>query len=392
MINISNKVDCVGCSACVQKCPKQCISFIADSEGFLYPQVDLTQCIDCGLCEQVCPVINQNSQQKPIKVLAAYNPDEKIRMSSSSGGIFTMLAELVIDQGGIVFGAKFNNLWQVYHTYVETKDKIKAFRGSKYVQSNIGNSFRETEQFLKQGKTVLFSGTPCQIAGLHNFLRKDYPNLITVDFICHGVPSPGVFRTYLQGICHKTNCELSNIKQIQFRDKTKGWNNYSLKIIINDISSGKEIIITNDLKNDPFLKGFINDLYLRPSCHKCPTKKLSSKSDITIGDYWGYSGYDDNKGISAVLINTEKGQHIYDTIKPINKLADFEDLSKRNPAINSSPSISKKRPLFFNNNFELFEEKVSHLCKSSMSEKIKKAFNHLRGKASRILKNFTSIL
>ena len=198
MINIVEKKDCCGCSACVSKCPKQCISMIVDNEGFSYPYLDKENCIDCGLCEKVCPVINQNEPKKPLRCYAAINPDENIRVKSSSGGIFTMIAEYIIAEGGVVFGAAWNKNWQVEHTYTEVKEGLKVFRGSKYIQSIIGDSFIQVELFLKVGRKVLFSGTPCQIAGLKKFLRKEYNNLITVDFVCHGVPSPGVFRWYMK--------------------------------------------------------------------------------------------------------------------------------------------------------------------------------------------------
>ena len=198
MIKILDKKDCCGCNACVQKCPKHCITMKEDKEGFLYPNVDENVCIDCHICEKVCPVLNQNMERMPLNVYVGKNPNEEIRIKSSSGGLFTMLAEQVIDDIGVVFGATFNEKWTVVHDYVETKEGLAKFRGSKYVQSNIGNSFKKAMDFLNEGRKVLFSGTPCQIAGLKNYLRKDYDNLITVDFICHGVPSPGVFRTYLQ--------------------------------------------------------------------------------------------------------------------------------------------------------------------------------------------------
>lgn len=198
MIQIENKQKCTGCSACVQTCPKQCISFEEDEQGFRYPCVNQELCIDCGLCEKVCPCINENEQIMPLDIYAAKNPDKEIRKKSSSGGFFTMLAESIIDEGGVVFGARFNKKYNVIHDYTETKDGIEAFRGSKYVQSIIGDTYKQARDFLKAGRKVLFSGTPCQIAGLRLFLRKDYEHLYTVDFICHGVPSPGVFRWYLQ--------------------------------------------------------------------------------------------------------------------------------------------------------------------------------------------------
>ncbi len=197
MIHIKKKGDCYGCSACVQKCPKQCISLVEDGEGFLYPKVDTVGCIDCGLCEKVCPWINRPEKFPPKEVLAVKNRNETERMASSSGGVFIALAREVIGRGGVVFGAVFDEKWEVKHACAETLEDVRPMMGSKYVQSRIGDSYCQAERFLKAGRKVLFTGSPCQVAGLHAYLRKDYTNLLSVDFLCHGVPSPGVWRQYL---------------------------------------------------------------------------------------------------------------------------------------------------------------------------------------------------
>ncbi len=198
MIELKRKEDCVGCWACAQRCPKECISMHEDSEGFLYPEVDASLCIDCHLCEKVCPVIHPGGERRPLASYAAVNRDERVRQSSSSGGVFTALAEKVIARGGVVFGARFDEKWEVVHGWTDSVEGLAGFRGSKYVQSRMGSCFREAESFLKSGREVLFSGTPCQVSGLRLFLRKEYAGLLTVDFICHGVPSPGVWRNYLK--------------------------------------------------------------------------------------------------------------------------------------------------------------------------------------------------
>lgn len=193
MIDILDKQKCCGCSACMQRCPKQCIAMQEDSEGFCYPIVDRNACIACGLCEKVCPMLNPYKARKPLEVHAAINRDEQIRRESSSGGIFTLLAEQTIRKGGVVFGARFDGNWEVRHDWCENIEGLGQFRGSKYVQSRIGACYRQAEIFLKSGRSVLFSGTSCQIAGLHRFLGKSYDNLLSVDVICHGVPSPLVW-------------------------------------------------------------------------------------------------------------------------------------------------------------------------------------------------------
>ena len=205
----------------MQRCPNACIIMLEDEQGFLYPKVDTAKCIDCGLCEKVCPVLNHGEPRQPLVCYAAIHHDEKIRLASSSGGVFTALAEYVITNSGVVFGARFNEKWEVVHDYTETIEGLAAFRGSKYVQSTIGDNYRLAEQFLKDGRQVLFTGTPCQIAGLNNYLRKEYENLLSVEVACHGVPSPLVWREYIKD---------KNPTSINFRDKRNGWKEFGLNI------------------------------------------------------------------------------------------------------------------------------------------------------------------
>lgn len=342
MIEIKDNKDCCGCAACVQICPKECISLIEDGEGFLYPHVDRNGCIGCGMCEKICPFINAEEPREPLLCYAAKNRNEKIRMESSSGGIFTLLAENIIDEGGVVFGAKFNDKWEVVHDYAETKEGLAAFRGSKYVQSRIGNTFRQAESFLKEGRKVLFSGTPCQIKGLKLYLRKDYCNLHTVDFICHGVPSPGVWRQYLDETFRKTNRRASRekntvlssqkdipvITSINFRDKKLGWKKYSF--VVRGKYSGwadeKSVLLSEMHQNNAFMKAFLSDLILRPSCYNCRAKYGRSGSDITIADFWGIQNimpdFDDDKGESLILCYSNK-----QIIDNILKLADYRMLN-----------------------------------------------------------------
>ena len=374
MIDIKEKHNCCGCSACVQICPKQCISMSADNEGFLYPQVNSSICIDCGLCEKVCPVINQNEPKEPLAVYAAKNTNEEIRLKSSSGGVFTLLAEQVIAEGGVVFGARFNESWEVIHDYTETVEGLEAFRGSKYVQSFIGDNFKVAKQFLNNGRKVLFSGTPCQIAGLKKFLRKDYENLLTVEVVCHGVPSPMVWRDYLdykraeraagKNTVSSSLNELPVITGISFRDKTNGWKKYGFKICYaaskaaeNSVSKSANIVnceIT-PFKEDLFMKGFLKDLYLRPSCYHCVALQGKSGADISIADYWGVQSIhpeiDDDKGTGAVLINTNNGlkcyNNIYQSLDCVQ--TNYEDIVRYNPCIVNSVKEPNRRHLFWQN-------------------------------------------
>lgn len=345
MIKITQKEHCCGCSACVHICPKHSISFQEDKEGFLYPKVDLETCIDCGLCEKVCPVINQESEREPLKVYAAKNEDESIRLKSSSGGIFTLLAEKIIEDGGVVFGARFNENWEVIHDYTDTVEGLEPFRGSKYVQSVIGDTYKRAENFLKLGRKVMFTGTPCQIAGLKKFLRKDYKNLLTVDFVCHGVPSPLVWRLYLKEEINRYGKEITAVEDINFRDKYTGWKTYSLSIKL----SGN-IVSSTMFTDDNYMRAFLSNLSLRPSCYSCPAKAGKSGADITIGDFWGIENVlpelDDDIGIS-VLVN-------YNEIKCPSIISElylhavsYPEILVSNPCLEKSVNKPVNRDFFF---------------------------------------------
>lgn len=309
MIKIARKEECTGCHGCYNVCPKKCIDMNFDEEGFLYPSVDSDKCLECGLCEKVCPIIHIVEVENDPIAIGCYNKDEKIRMESSSGGIFTLISELVIQSGGVVFGAEFDENYNVRHSYVDNMEDLQKFRGSKYVQSTIGNSYYDVKKFLEQGRQVLFSGTPCQIAGLKRYLRKDYDNLICQDIVCHGVPSTYVWEHYKKFIANGRR-----ISGVKFRDKSTGWKTYSLQIDFDDGSS------YNDIGNEnSYIKGFVKDFYLRPSCYECKYKTLHRESDITLADFWGIEAnepeLDDNKGTSLIFINSDKGRITFEDIK-----------------------------------------------------------------------------
>lgn len=337
MIDITDKTKCCGCSACVQRCPKQCISMKEDEQGFLYPVIDTATCIDCGLCEKVCPMLNPSATKEPLQVLAAKNRNEEQRLKSSSGGIFILLAEYIIKQGGLVFGARFNEKWEVEHCYAETIEELEPLMRSKYVQSSIGNTYKEAEQFLKEGRQVMFVGTSCQIAGLKKFLRKEYENLLAVDFICHGVPSPGIWKKYLEEIKSSQseaagkNTVLSLslksvpvITGINFREKQNGgygWKKYGFEVRSKSPSKGDKntVLKSGIFYENIFMRGFLSNLYLRPSCYNCTAKNGASGSDLTIADFWGIQNYhpefDDDKGVSVIFVHTDKGKAIIEILK-----------------------------------------------------------------------------
>ena len=393
MISITRKQDCCGCNACAQICPKQCITMQEDDEGFLYPRVDTENCIDCHLCEKICPVSNHGTERKPLKVYAAINKDEEVRKQSSSGGIFTALAEQVIKQGGVVFGARFDERWQVKHDYTETMEGLAAFRGSKYVQSQIGNSYQEAERFLKAGRKVLFSGTPCQIAGLRNYLRKEYDNLLTVDFICHGVPSPMVWRRYLKEEvarqCDRKNSVSAHpiheedvlVEGISFRDKTMGWKKFSFALTLSTTNgSGDKIQFCScsPMTKNEYLRGFMSNVYLRPSCYSCAFKCLKSKSDITLGDFWNIRLYnkhlDDNQGLSLMLLNNSRGLCLANAIR--SEVAFYSipnyDINS-NFALMNSVVASNKRSCFYDlyNTHDSFIGLIRDILKLNFKEKVK---------------------
>lgn len=407
MIYIKEKKDCCGCFACLQKCPKQCIHFYEDNEGFLYPKVDTEKCVDCGLCEEVCPSLNMANEREPLGVYAAKNPDNYIRNDSSSGGIFTLLAEQIIDQGGVVFGVRWNEHFEAVHTYTDTKEGLSSFRGSKYVQSFPGDTFKQAENFLKDGRKVLYSGTSCQIAGLRSFLRKDYHNLYTVDLICHGCPSPGVFRWYLNDelaressrqsgkrIQYHSSLPISSIAQadvlarkygfeigdINFRDKRLGWKIFSFVLYLKPLTEltakgWYPVVLTSTLYENSFMKGFLNNIYLRPSCYVCPSKAGKSESDLTLADYWGIQSIipelDDDKGISAITVNTSKGYELLLATSAELFPTNYANLCANNPSLLYSCKLPYARDRFFSLMNKRFDKNLENSFKISLALKLK---------------------
>ena len=306
------KKDCCGCTACQHVCPVGCIDMVEDFEGFLYPEIDEEKCIHCHKCETVCPIGNTEVITDISETYVGYIKDEEIRRSSSSGGIFTVLAEWMIDQGGIVIGAAFDESFQVHHIAVETKEELEKLRGSKYVQSNLERIYIIVKQYLQHGKKVLFSGTACQIGGLKKYLKNEnIEQLYTVDVLCHGVPSRKVWRMYLKEMSKKYQSTITNIN---FRDKRNGWNHYSMLI---QFDSKKEYCV--HFFQDRFMKMFLGNLDLRPSCYDCQFKEFPRISDITIGDSWGIEKniheMSDDKGVSVIIINSEKGQKLFKSLE-----------------------------------------------------------------------------
>lgn len=345
MIKINQKQYCSGCHSCVNACVKQCIAMVEDNEGFLYPQVDVTKCIDCGLCERVCPIINKICTENTPIDYACINKNESIRLQSSSGGVFTILAENTINSGGVVFGAGYDDQLKLVHSYTNTIQGLSEFRGSKYEQSKIGETYKQAKEFLEKDVHVLFSGTPCQIGGLVSYLGKEYDKLLCIDIVCHGVPSPKVFKKYKAQVEKRYG---SKTRRIVFRCKDSGWKMYSISLSFDNNRSYKK-----EFTQDIFMRGFLENLYLRPSCYACGFKTLNRQSDITIADFWGIENIlpklNDDKGTSLVLVNSTKGKRLFEHLedKMIAKKVDCDEAIKYNPSAVNSVKNNPKRDKFF---------------------------------------------
>ena len=354
MINIENKTNCCGCYACYNICSKNAIEMIENEKGFKYPKIDKEKCINCGLCNNVCPIINNNDTKNDPEAYACYCKDEDIRKNSSSGGIFTLITTEILNDDGIVFGAAFDKNFKVNHIRIEKIEELDKLRGSKYVQSDIGDTYKQAKKYLQDGKKVLFTGTPCQIEGLYKYLQKEYENLYTQDIICHGVPSPKVWEVYKK---YRESKDNNDIKKISFRNKDNGWKLYNLKFEYENGENYKK-----NQNEDLYMKVFLQDISLRDSCYDCRFKKYNRISDITLADFWGINNIlpeiDDNKGISLVIINSEKGKKIFEKINKniVIRKVELNEAIKYNPSMTKSSNKNSNRENFFkdleNINFE----------------------------------------
>lgn len=320
MINSVGHDICCGCEACAQVCPKHCIQMREDCEGFLFPQTDIAKCLQCGKCLKVCPALNMLPKISPAECYAYRAKDVELLRRTSSGGFFTLAAERTLADGGVVFGAAFNEVNEVIHRYIESSNEIDLLRRSKYVQSRVGSAYMACKTMLEAGRKVLFCGTPCQIKALNLFLDKKYDNLTTIDFICHGVPSPGVFRRYLSELADGKGYSTSELHDINFRDKGLGFA-YAFSFSFS-FSFYRESPIEN-----LFLKGFLNDLFLRRSCHNCRAKGFSSGADYTMCDFWTVNkflpGFADKSvpGVNQVFVADDKlGFFAGDSLQCVRKL------------------------------------------------------------------------
>ena len=348
-ITVAEKEKCSGCHACKAECPKKCITMVTDHDGFLYPKVDSSACILCGKCEKVCQYIHHLIATNTPIAYACYNLDAEARERSSSGGIFILLSNWIIQQDGIVYGAAFSDDGlSVHHIAVNDSNELYKLQGSKYIQSIIGDSYEKVRINLEDGRFVLFTGTPCQIDGLLHYLKKDYARLFTQDIICHGVPSSKVWRKYIayQQECH--NARLLTDPLPSFRSKNNGWKKYSVSLLFNDDSR-----YLSFYRDDFYMKAFLGNLSLRPSCYQCHSKSKQRNSDITLGDFWGIEeqcpDMYNSMGTSLVIVNTEKGRKLLEQIKDYLKYqaVDYEKAITDNTPLYTSVKKNEKREDFF---------------------------------------------
>lgn len=385
-IQINDKKRCSGCTACAVVCPQNCIAMTEDEEGFLYPQVDESACIQCSKCVKVCPYTNseftfKSATDELALCYTAYNRNEEIRYKSSSGGMFRAFADNIISEGGVVFGAAFDENFAVYHTYTETLNGLTAFMGSKYLQSRMGNTFTSVKQFLKDGRKVLFTGCGCQIAGLKRYLKNEDENLICIDILCHGVGSPKIWKDYLNSYFVDYN-----IKSISCRDKTVGWSRSSYKMIGSD-KQYSEVVHKN-----VYHKSYVENIYVRPSCEVCPVKNDNRVSDITIADCWGFQKIapemNDERGLSSIIVHSVKGKRLFETIKSqlVFKEASIDDVKEYNPDYIRSQTFDHKKRAAFWKDYKRLPFKI--LLDKYIKESKKQELVHFFKKVSRKIMPF----
>ena len=344
MKEVVSKNLCTGCTACASICPKSAITMIKEKDGFKYPQIEQSRCIDCGLCVKTCPVINTKQNIALNQCYVGYAKSEDVKKNASSGGIFPLIANYVLENSGIVIGAAFDKKNKLKHVAIESKRELEKLKGSKYLQSDLNDIFIYIKGNIKN-RLILFVGVPCQVAGLKAYLKKDYENLICIDLICHGVPSPKLFNKYIEELELIQNDKLVDYK---FRDKSTGWDTYSNKAIF------KERNITELQNKNQYMRLFLSDVALRESCYNCKFKLDNKYSDITLGDFWGVKNYYpemyNKKGVSAIILNTSKGINIFDTIKNNvdYKECKLEEIISGNTSLIKSAQYTSKRREFFN--------------------------------------------
>lgn len=365
------KKDCTGCGACFNVCPKGAIRMVEDESGFKYPVINHDLCIDCGLCKRTCPVLKKSSPQKfdTPKVYAAWSKDKDNRFKSTSGGLFTEIVTPIIEKKGFVVGASYDENNMVYHKIVNDLEGLKELRQSKYLQSDTKNIYADTKKLLDNDKLIAFCGAPCQVSGLYKYLKKDYKNLLTIEFICRGMNSPKAYKAWLGEIEKSENKKVS---KVWFKYKENGWK-ASPKCTRVDFTDG-DFKVFNGNENT-YMEGYLNsNLYIRPACGTCRFNGLPRQADITLADFWGINGeLDDDEGTSLVIINTETGNAFFENIK--DKIfydeRKLEEVYDGNICFSTAVDINKKSEEFLKNVSENnFSEMVKKYSKISLSRKL----------------------
>lgn len=379
---LEHKEDCCGCSACYNSCPVSAIEMKYNQEGFWYPIINDELCIHCNKCRRACPVLKPIKKNRDKKVYLAYAKSYAERMTSSSGGVFAVLANAVLVSGGIVCGACFNPDMEVEHIIISNQENLNKLKGTKYVQSDINNVFQQIEVALKKDKKVLFSGTPCQVAGLKTFLGQDYTKLICVDLICHGVPSPKVWKDYMANISPD-----KKISYVNFREKNTESKTTQIVYYMNDNTS-----VTEEKNESLYMKGFIQNLYVRPSCFQCKFKGNNRLSDITIGDFWSaqefHADIADEYGNSVLIARTERGQELLEQSKLelVIKKATIKEAATWNECLLESTKYNEKRQDFYRRwRSEPLQSILKDLTKTQVNMDLKE--EKLISKFKRMIKN-----
>lgn len=357
IILFHNKSECCGCGACVNICPRNAITMKEDEFGFLYPSLDQEKCVKCGLCKKACSYHNNENMNLPKETYAAASNNDETLKKVASGGIFSILAEMVIEEDGVVFGATLehkNEELVPMHIAIESKDELYKLQGSKYVQSAIGTTYQEAKNYLNANRKVLFSGTPCQIAGLKSYLGKQYDNLITLDIICHGVPNTKWFHDYIKVLEKQLN---GKVYDFAFRDKSRG-QGMNARINYYDSKNNKKVVY-KDGHLISFFHYFLQMETYRENCYSCPYAGPKRVSDITIGDYWGVynvhanemknSNMSNSKGVSCVLINTGKGKEVFNHVQDRLNMFEstFENVAKYNMQLKKPSEYTGQRQKLF---------------------------------------------
>lgn len=382
---------CTGCGACANICPHDAVIMQEDEKGFLKPFVDTTRCTECGLCKKVCPLLNfQSDNFESPQAFAFINQNNEVRMRSSSGGVFPAFAKYIIEKGGAVFGAVYDSSLKVCHDAAYDLKDIEKMQGSKYVQSDTKYTFRAVKNVLTTGKPVLYTGSPCQIAGLKSYLGKEWENLLTIDLICHGVSSRRVFEMYKKEILKKIK-DNGRLTGLNMRDKNFGWG-YGFFVTITTTNASYHLHKTED----DFQQLYLHNLSINDSCLQCKFNKIPRTADITMGDFWGVEDYDsslnDKKGISAVLLNSAKGQKYFKELISTDQIyleeVPAEVIIRNNINIISSSIPHPRREEFFKD-VVASKKRLSQLCEKYLKLRpniLKRIFRKLPPKLQRIIK------